>query len=114
MHEQTAVAVSNRVCSTSACGVHKQYEILVSSAERYATKGCLELHPLTRPQVGRRVPTSHELNMLVDVTQVPQLPLFHVCRWRVHVDAAKWSGQAESTSTWDTPRLRQELSQLTF
>ncbi|RPK68101.1 hypothetical protein EES42_21750 [Streptomyces sp. ADI95-17] len=52
--------------------------------------------------------------MLVHVTQMPQLPLFHICRWRVHVDAAKWSGQAESTSTWDTSRLRQELSQLAF
>ncbi len=76
VHEQTAASVSSRVRSASACWVHEQYEILVGTAERYAAKRRFELHPLTGTQVRRRVPIRHELNMLVYVAQVPQLPLF--------------------------------------
>ena len=112
MHEQTTASVTHRGCSSATCWVHEQYEILVGAAERYATKRRLELYPLTRTQVRHRVPIRHELNMLVYITQVPQLPLFYVCCWRVHVDTAKRRGQAEGTRTRDTPRLRHELPQL--
>lgn len=84
----------------------------MSTAERYTTKRRFEPHPLTGTQVRRRVPTCHEINFSAHVPQVPQLRLFDIWGWWVHVDTAKWRGHAESTSAQDAPRLGHELPQL--
>lgn len=112
MHEQTTASVRPRGRFSSTRCVHEQNEILVGTAERYAAQRRLKPYPLTRAQVRRLVPIRHELNMLVHVPKVPQLPPFHVCRWRIHVDTAKRRSQAESPHTRHTPWLRHELPEL--